>query len=90
MKLTNAEKAVRAMFAWFYCEQNHNISFQARTELCNYTEHLCQRAIDDKPTEYDGLPRLYLSGIERATEEQCEAIIDEVFASIAKEEEEAA
>lgn len=71
--------AVRAMYAWFYCEDHLKSSHTSRQELCNYTQFLCDKALHGFSQEYRGVPRLYLHGIERADEDNCKALIKEVF-----------
>lgn len=72
-------EAVRAMYAWFYCEDHLKSSHASRQELCNYTQHLCNKALGETTADYVGLPMLYLHGIERADEDNCKGLIKEVF-----------
>jgi Lar family restriction alleviation protein len=79
-----AMKALRACHAWHIAEQQGLGSFQARMELCNYSEYMVERVLlgGDKP--YEGVPRIRLFPVElvRDSAERCERLVAEVFAQL--------
>lgn len=83
--------AAKANFAWHIAEEKSLGSFTARLELCNYSQWLTRKALD-QVGEYSGVPRLLLdpgslsAEIVRATVEECETLIrDAVALAILKE-----
>lgn len=80
-RLAAAEKAIRACHAWHVAEHNSIGSFDARMELCNYSEWLVARWLGLAPAEYIGVPRMTLFPVEinRCTEENAEELVAAAF-----------
>ncbi len=79
--------ALEACAAWHWAETQHDISQEAKMELCNFSEWLTLRALlltegDPSMETYHGVPSMVIwpeVRIRRADEEGARAIVDQVI-----------
>lgn len=85
IKLEEENKALRgaleAHYAWSYAEHKNLGNFNIKSELCNYAEHLTEKALFENDKKYSGLPHLFLNpvALERASEDEVKALVKEVM-----------
>jgi hypothetical protein len=81
-------EAAQANFAWHIAEQLSLGSFQARMELCGYSQWLTRKALGEV-SDYQGVPRLLLDQstmnveLERRDVDGCKALVRETLAEAA-------
>lgn len=83
--LAGAKKALRACYSWHIAERQGIGNLNACMELCQYSEWLTAQWLGMNGAEYSGVPHMIVwpqVDIDRCSEENAQALVDEVFAHI--------